>query len=387
MTAAAERGDHRRDGRAVRSAVRAVLVVALLYAFLVAIQLLGSAFELMGGGFADALVNATRSPFTAFFIGILSTAVVQSSSVTTSMVVGLVSAPALPLSLDAAVPIIMGANIGTSVTNTIVSLGHMGNREEFRRAYGGAVVHDVFNWLTVLVLLPIELATGFLRRSATWLATELYGTSSITLESPLKAIVKPVANGFVQAGTEGLGLSPGVAGGVLLAVALVLIFVCLTGLVRLLKALMSARLEALVNRAFEKGALVTIGIGVLVTVSVQSSSITTSILVPLVATGLISLEHAFPITLGANIGTTVTALLAALAGNVMGLAIALVHVLFNILGVLLFYPLPPLRRVPLAIARWFGGLAARHRPLAVVMILLVYFALPLGVILLERAIG
>ena len=59
-----------------------------------------------------------------------------------------------------AIPIVMGANIGTSVTNTIVSMGQITNKDDFRRAFAGATVHDIFNWLTVIVLLPLEVITG-----------------------------------------------------------------------------------------------------------------------------------------------------------------------------------------------------------------------------------
>ena len=59
-----------------------------------------------------------------------------------------------------AIPIVMGANIGTSVTNTIVSLGQITDRNEFRRAFAGATVHDIFNWLSVFVLFPVEVITG-----------------------------------------------------------------------------------------------------------------------------------------------------------------------------------------------------------------------------------
>jgi sodium-dependent phosphate cotransporter len=58
--------------------------------------------------------------------------------------------------VSTAIPVIMGANIGTSVTNTIVSMGHVGNAEEFRRAFAGATIHDMFNWLSVIVFLPLE---------------------------------------------------------------------------------------------------------------------------------------------------------------------------------------------------------------------------------------
>src|SRR5690606_28521203 len=98
--------------------------------------------------------------------------------------------------------------------------------------------------------------------------------------------------------------------------------------------------------------------GLLVTMAVQSSSITTSLLVPLAASGVLSLANAYPVTLGANIGTTVTALLASLATNrPEALTIALVHTLFNVAGVLLFYPVPAMRRIPVALASFGAEIA------------------------------
>lgn len=372
-------------GSVARTVLRIVTVVVLLYFFLVAIQLMSEGFKLLGSDFAERLVQATSHPVVALFIGILATAVIQSSSVTTSMVVGLVSAGAL--SIEGAVPIVMGANIGTSVTNLLVSLAHMPRRDEFRRAFAGAVVHDLFNWLTVFVLLPFELATGFLRSIATWVAGLLYGVGSgVTYESPIKTIVKPVAKGIGKLATDTLGMSVELAGPVLLLLALGLIFVCLTLLVRVLRAAMSARLEEVVNRALSKGPIVTMTIGMLVTAAVQSSSITTSILVPLVSTGLLQLEYAYPITLGANVGTTVTALLAALAGNVHGLTVALIHLFFNLSGILLFYPIPFLRRLPIRGAVWLGGIVADRRSLSIVFVVIVFFVIPFLVLLLSGAV-
>ena len=54
----------------------------------------------------------------------------------------------------------MGANIGTSVTNTIVAMGQIADKADFRRAFAGATVHDMFNWMTVLIFLPLEVFTG-----------------------------------------------------------------------------------------------------------------------------------------------------------------------------------------------------------------------------------
>ena len=101
--------------------------------------------------------------------------------------------------MDTAIPIVMGANIGTSVTNTIVSAGHVGDRDQFRRAFAGATVHDIFNWLCVLVLLPIEAASGYLYHLSGAI------TDSLGLEKGehekvelLKKITKPFTNLVIQ---------------------------------------------------------------------------------------------------------------------------------------------------------------------------------------------
>ena len=137
-------------------------VLLLLFGFLVGVKALGEGFQLLGGATLDLIFSATENPFVSLVVGILATTVMQSSSVTTSMIVGLVAAPESPLPLANAVPMIMGANIGTTVTATIVSLAHMGRRDEFERAFPIAVCHDVFNYVTVVVLLPLELLTGYL---------------------------------------------------------------------------------------------------------------------------------------------------------------------------------------------------------------------------------
>ncbi len=148
--------------------LRALLVLGLLYVFLVGVSALSEGIESFGAGFQDRLLSSVTNPLAGLFAGILATVLVQSSSVSTSTIVGLVGTGTL--SIAAAVPMVMGANIGTSVTNTLVSLGHIRRPEEFRRAFAGATVHDFFNLLAVAVFLPLELATGFLSRTAQWLA-------------------------------------------------------------------------------------------------------------------------------------------------------------------------------------------------------------------------
>jgi sodium-dependent phosphate cotransporter len=159
-----------------------------------------------------------------------------------------------------------------------------------------------------------------------------------------------------------------------------MIFVTLMGIVRVMRASMQSRIEALVSRALARNAFLAIAVGIFATVMVQSSSITTSLLVPLAGAGVLTLEHAFPVTLGANIGTTVTALLAALAATdanaSAGLTIALVHLLFNLTGSLLIYPFEPLRKIPLAAARMLSEVALRSRWWAIGYVVLLFYLAP-----------
>ena len=139
-----------------------------MFVFLVSLQMMGGAFKLFGKDFAHVLINSTSNPFVGLFIGLLATAIIQSSSTTTSMIVVMVAAG--DLTLLNAVPMLMGANIGTSVTSTIVSMGHIGKRKEFRKAISAATIHDFFNIMVAMILLPLEVAFGFVSNLATSIA-------------------------------------------------------------------------------------------------------------------------------------------------------------------------------------------------------------------------
>ena len=366
---------------------RPITVLVLLFGFLVGVKGLGEGFKLLGGGVIDALFSATENPFTGLVVGILATTLVQSSSVTTSMIVGLVAAPESPLPLAHAVPMIMGANIGTTVTATVVSLAHMGRREEFERAFPVAVCHDLFNYMTVLVLLPLEMMTGYLRHTAVAIGSMLQGVSGVEFDSPfaaaLSATLEPVerlaALLFATAQAQGVALV-GFAGG--------LILVTLFLLVKVMRSLVRTRVELVVTDVLGSSAVLSILVGVVVTVMVQSSSITTSLLVPLGAAGLLRLEQALPITIGANVGTTVTALLAALAVSgpnaIYGLEIGLVHLLFNLSGMILIYPLRVTRNVPLRSARYLTTLALRSRKLTLLWVVALFYGVPALLLFADR---
>ena len=355
---------------------RLVYLLVLLYGFLVAVSLMSASFKAFGEGSAGGLFEGVTNPFAALAVGILATVLVQSSSVTTSTIVALCGSG--QLSLELAVPMVMGANIGTSVTNTMVSVGSVKRSAEFRRAFSCATVHDTFNYLAVLVLLPLELATGFLRHAAEWLSAALSfgGGAGGDFKSPIKVAVKEGTK-LLQGTLEGLGLSGGWLAALMLAVALGLIFLCLTQITKNMRVLLMARIEASMNRVLGKSGLMGILVGAAVTVSVQSSSITTSLLVPLCAAGILTLPNAFPITIGANLGTTVTALLASTAADsTLGLTIALVHLLFNLAGTLLFYPHPAMRRLPINGARRLALLATRSKMYLVAYLIGAFVLIP-----------
>lgn len=359
--------------------VRVLSVAALLFVFLLGVKGLGDGFELIGQDLIDSFFAATSNPFIGLIVGLLATTVMQSSSVTTSMVVALVAAPENPLPLANAIPMIMGANIGTTVTATVVSLAHIGRRDEFERAFPVAICHDIFNYFAVLVLLPVEIATGYLGRSASALAEMLGQVGGVDYESPLSTALSA---GFapVVSLAEALFAAPGGQAVFLIAASGAFIFFALFLLVKVMRATVHSRAEGMIDRVLGSSAVVAMLVGVVVTVMVQSSSITTSLLVPLGGAGLLRLEQAFPVTIGANIGTTVTALLAALAVSgpnaAAGLEIALVHLLFNLSGLLLIYPVTAIRRVPLEAARLVTRLALRSRKLTVLWVALLFYGLP-----------
>lgn len=359
----------------LKSCIKVILVIASLYFFLVSIGLMGKAFKGFGKDFAESLLNTTSNPFVALFIGILATSLVQSSSTTTSIVVGMVASGVI--TVGNAIPIIMGANIGTTVTNTLVSLGHITRKEEFKRAISGATVHDFFNLICVSILFPLELATGFLQRFATGLSTAFVDVGGIKFTSPIKLATKPAVSFVKDIFTKTWDLPHNLSYSLVLIVSIVILFFSLYYIVRLMKSLVISKTETVLDNVIGKNGLIGIVVGLFFTIIVQSSSITTSLLVPLIGAGLLTVESVFPITMGANIGTTTTAILASFAtGNPAAITIAFVHFLFNIIGVLFIYPIRIFRLIPIKLANNLGNLAFHKRRYALFYVLIVFFIVP-----------
>lgn len=431
------------------------LLLGLLYLFICSLDFLSSAFRLLGGkaaGEAFASNKILSNPVAGLMIGILATVLVQSSSTTTSIVVSMVAAQILDV--EPAIPIVMGANIGTSVTNTIVSLAQAAERNEFRRAFAGATVHDIFNWLSVLIFLPLEVITHYLlyitgEIIAVLPLTQQKGTNKKLLKKltePFtklviqldKKIIEKIALGDQSAESKslikscvetvtvtknitnstgfhylknvsemepptckflfrGTSLSDTEVGIIILVLSIVLLCVCLVCIVKVLHSMLRGQLAKIIKRTVNADfpgpfkhltGYFTILVGAGLTMLVQSSSIFTSALTPLIGVGVVTIERAFPLTLGANIGTTATGILAALASSSnldKALQIAFCHLFFNISGILVWYPIPYLRKVPIGFAKSLGNKTADYRWFAIAYLVFGFFLLPAAVFGLSLA--
>ncbi|MVF13615.1 Na/Pi cotransporter family protein [Ketobacter sp. MCCC 1A13808] len=356
-------------------------VAGLIYLLLVAVSLIGSGFKLSAGEQAKELFAFASNPVAGLVVGTLATALIQSSSTVTSIIVGLV-AGGLPVSI--AIPMVMGANIGTTITNTIVSLGHVRKGDEFRRAFAAATVHDFFNLLSVAIFLPLEIMFGFLEKMGASLANLLVGGDPMDMGGLdfIKPIVKPPVK-FLESSV--LGGLPDMATGIAMAVlGIVTIFIVITLIGKLLKSLMVGKAKDILHSAVGRGPVSGITSGTVITVLVQSSSTTTSLIVPLAGSGVFSLRQIYPFTLGANIGTCITALLAATAvagpNAIFALQIALIHLIYNFLGVVLIYGIPFLRDIPLWAADKLAEATMKSKLYVVGYVLIVFFIAPLVLI-------
>lgn len=402
-----------------------LLICFFLYFFLFGLELLGNSAKVMGGCKAGQLFGDETNPVAGLMVGILATVLLQSSSTTTSIVVSLIGSA---ISVDQGIYMIMGANIGTSVTNTIVAMGQMGDGDQLERAFAGATVHDLFNFLTVIILLPVEAATGYLHHLTSAMTKNASVKDGDKWEGPIKKIVSPLGAKVIIANKKVIkGVASGekacedfypvvcedgvesyatchtgliacdkktgdcpaffdqdasmkddkVSGGVCFFIAIFILFACLIGLVAILQKMLLGVSTRIIYKATNVNGYLGMLIGAGVTIIVQSSSITTSALTPLVGVGVLRLEQMFPLTLGANIGTTVTALLASLVADTVGsLQVALAHLFFNITGIVIWYPLPFMRRVPLNGARYLGKATRLWRGFPLVYILVIFICMP-----------
>ena len=351
---------------------RVLLLLAILFVFLVSLNLMSGGFKLLGKDIAEQIITITSNPFVGLFVGLLATALVQSSSTTTSMIVAIVASGTL--TLQNAIPMIMGANIGTSVTSTIVALGHIPKRAEFQKAISSATVHDFFNLIVVAFLFPIEYFTGALSSFGAAIAHVFYseGVNSTKMFSLLGVTVKPAAKAIISLlGSNAMVVIP---------VSIGALFISLRAFSLSLRKILIGNSQKNLEKYVFGNSFKSLLWGTGITAAVQSSSVTTSLIVPLVATGKINLRKAFPFLMGANIGTTVTALIAAISQNEAALAVAICHLLFNMIGVFILFPIKSIRDIPIWMSEKLGFYAGKRRLVGVAYIVVTFFIIPFTLI-------
>jgi Na+/phosphate symporter len=291
------------------------------------------------------------------------------------------------------VPMVLGANVGTTVENTLTLLAirKATTKEEFNATIPGVLVDDIFKFLTVGLFFALEVTTGVLSTLVTGVGAFLYDT--FQLEGLLavfdktiidvvitEPIVKPLGRVFT------MWFGPQLSGILffILWFALVVVsidFLITKGLNKLIQTDWATR----VSSAFH-GPLRAFTTGFSLTWLVGSSSIGTSLVIPMIATKMVTVDQAYPYICGCSLGTTVdlAQLYGYVAGGIVGVMLGLTHVLLTLFGLILWL-ISPLRVMPVQIAKHLGQFMTSHRSSAVLLIgyaLCVFIGLPILVILL-----
>ncbi|MCS7019757.1 MAG: Na/Pi symporter [Cytophagales bacterium] len=341
-------------------------LVGPILLFLFSLELLSTACRMLSKELIDSILRATSNPFIGLFIGLLATAIIQSSSSITSMTVAVVASGAI--GLEHAIPVIIGANIGTTVTATVVAFNHIMRRKEFQRALSAATVNGFFNILTAVILLPLEYSTHFLSRLCLWVASFFVIENKLSRQNTSQWGIYYWAEQIAKYWQEySLPLA---------VVAVLLLFAAIYWLVLVLKNLFMYNVGKNMEHIVFGTRYKALFWGIFSTALLQSSSLTTSFTVPLVANKKASLRQVFPFIMGANVGTTFTALFAALSNLDISLSIAFAHMLFNAIGVCIFFSMPIIKELPVVLAQMLGKLAMRYRLAGFMYLLLTFFAIP-----------
>lgn len=360
------------------ASVRWSVVAAAVLMMITAIYLILDGAQGLGADTVSRLFDLATNPFIGLLIGILATASIQSSTTITTLTVAAVGTGGV--SVPVAIPIILGANIGTTITASIVSFSYLGNRANFRRAFTSASLHTWFNLTFVMIAFTLELIFHPLQRFSDLVSDSLVGGGATTTGRGLFTLFAPLIDTVGVDGLLGRLLPPGVAAvaGILIGTALVLTAV------RILNAQLSVLTAAATRTLLERSSGASDALGVLsgtaVTAAVQASSVTVSSLLPFAVSKSLKLREILALTLGANVGTTLMALLTALAvpGSLGSYAIqaALVHVTFNTVGTLLVMLIRPLREWLIRLAELSGRLAAWGYSYAALTLFVGFFCLP-----------
>lgn len=372
--------------------------LAGIFIFIAAIEGVKTSWGLMGGGIQEQIISMINSGTIAIVglaIGLLATSLVQSSSaVVAATMASLAGMVASGMSMTAAisfgVPVVIGANIGTTVTNSIVALGHSKDEKEFNTVVPGAIVHDIFNIFNVTFFFILEMTTGILSKTAVYLSNLMMGALSFESAgaiaiSPLDLLIeKPLIQPISGLLSNHLG---GFIGGLILLIGS---FACLVFSL----SVISKNVKYLVDTTSLKDKVVaalkspfrSAMTGTSVTWTLQSSSIATSLALPFLAAETIDLEEMYAYTLGCNIGTTIdmSQIYGYMASGIAGVSLGLTHIMINTFGVALWL-FTPLRKIPPYIAKRIGGYITCNRmaPLLLISYVgVIFFGIPASLIFL-----
>src|SRR5690625_2035139 len=249
-----------------------VSVVVAVYLLITAVSVIGSGFGVATGGRAEEIFAFAQNPVIGLVIGILATVLTQSSSTTASIVVGMV-AGGLPLAT--AIPILLGANVGTTMTSTLVSLGAAGDRNQFRRAFSAASVHDMYNLLSVAIFFPLEWAFGILDHVGNWFAAATTGsdggiiaTAFTGFGTAVTTVTDPGAD-LIAATTLAI-MPPMWAGIAMIFIGVSLILLVIKFISSMLKVLLVGNVEKTFHKAIGRGPISGVFSGLLITAMVPS---------------------------------------------------------------------------------------------------------------------
>ncbi len=364
--------------------VRWAGVIGAVFMMIMAVYLiLDGAFGIGSNGVAQ-LFNLAANPIIGLLIGILATATIQSSTTVTALTVTAVGTGGI--SVTVAIPIILGANIGTTITASIVAFSYIGNRSSFRRAFASASLHTWFNTLFGLAAFLLELAFHPLSRFSNMVSDSVVGENPSEAGRGLFQLYSPLINAVGVDGLLGSLFDRRLAAVFAILVGTLLVLAAIRFINAQLSVLTAATTRTLLERS--SGASNALGVtsGALVTMAVNASSVTVSSLLPFAVARTLTMREALSVTLGANVGTTLMSLLAALAvpGTLGTLAVqaALVHVIFNVAGTMLVLICPPLQNRIIALAELSGRVAVRGYSMAAAAMAGGYFVLPALVILI-----
>lgn len=379
--------------------VRLFLTLVLsVYLFVSSLEGVKHGFKLIfsewQGSILDMITGNTAA-ITGLALGMLSTALVQSSSaVVAATMVSMSGMVASGLPLEAAiqfgVPMVLGANIGTTVTNTIVAFGiERGmTMREFKDTIPGVIVDDVYEGLTIAIFFTLELTTGLISKIVLRLGdfyTEVLQMETIfaSFEDTFIDIIigDPVIKPMRALAVDYFGTLG--AGAFMFLFWFIMIIISMGMITKGLEKLIETGWEDKIQAAFEsptKGFLT----GFTITFLVGSSSIGSSLVIPFLATKVVNLKTAYPYLVGCNLATAVdlSQIYGYIAGGTVGMILGSAHVLLNLMAITIWF-ISPLRFVPIKIAEWLGGKITANENAVwslLAWVIAVFFVIPIIII-------